>query len=358
VNQALIVVTSYVDTKKGRIYHGLEEWCDGWKFPNNKLALRRRSDTSVSFPASVQALVQESGGEDCIIWMRGEKEATFPVGDLTTVIKELSKTHEVYLAHHDEFVGGILSSAAREHLRRMDAYTLSRANKEAFKEVLREQDGRAYLDQMADFDKLFNAFFLVAADAFGDIEHRLFGLLGTLDLNFQRLAETSFSDASWKAITEKFPGDKSKNLLSSCKQLIYDHRTGLRRLYEGEIKAENKRAQDGESRSELKKCWERVIALLPDDEEVPLETLREAGGETAPPCPEEHPQVPADNLYLLVWRALDALSKKEKESLQAVFSEAESQGNPFQLWYANLDNALKELGQVIMKEQTKTTVGA
>jgi hypothetical protein len=358
VNQALIVVTSYVDKKRGRIYHGLEEWCDGWRFPDKKLALRKRSDTSVSFPPNVQALVQDGGSEDKIIWMRGADESTFPVGDLTKMIDELSKTHEVYLAHHDEFVGGKVPSPSREHLRRIDTYTLSRANKEAFKEVIRDQESRAHLDPMADFDKLFNAFFLVPADAFGYVEHKLPNLLGPLDMYFQRLAETSFSDRSWKAITEKYPGESGKEVLSSCKRLVYDHRTGLTRLYEEEKKAEDKRVQAGAERSELRTCWERVIALLPDDEPPPPLGQPATGGEPAPPCTVEHPQVPPDGLYLLVWHALDALGKKDKESLRTIFSAPASRGNPFQLWYGNLDQALKELGTVVMREHTRTTVGA
>jgi hypothetical protein len=328
MNKVLIVITSY-RSKSDRVYKGSEEWPDGWRF--SKLENYKLRTKNMSKPKTVKTMSELAplvDGEDTIIWIRVKdpQKIPFPKVEIGKLITSLKQTSDVYVTHHDEFVGDELASVmgrSRDHFR---PYTLSSgANPEGFKAILKVDDmGEHYLDAEANFNEIFGSFFLDPTDVFGLVEHKIIGSLSAIDMDLQ----TYQYGKAWNQLVEVYKGSGATRKLNECQAVFYKNAVSLKRLYDSErVLMPDKR------KLELEERWKQLTRLFP-------ETGTTGSGSV-------------HRLYAKVATVIEGLDQGVEDKVATNFES----GNTFREWLDRIRQAIEEIQEVIMADNTQP-VGA
>ena len=272
MNKVLIVVTSHRLNPK-RVYHGSDEWCDGWKFlDSEQYKLRTKKMTVPSTVNSMTELAQLAAREDTIIWIRGKDRNVFPSVEIGQLIKSLRKQSEVHLAYHDEFVGDRVASVLGGERDQFIQYSLSKGgNPKGFKGILKmDRKRQAYLNAEAEFSEIFACFFLDPTNVFELVLHRVTNVLGAIEFNLQYLENEDFKADAWQQIVDVYKNGGASERLNECRCVIYKNTISLQRLYD-----KKSVSLPSEKNAELQTSWLRLTELLPEEEKGNQTTHRQ-----------------------------------------------------------------------------------
>lgn len=321
MSKVLIVVTSY-ELKASRVYDGADEWRDGWRFSDREnYELRSKS---MAAPVPIKNLADIAAriiNDDTIVWIRTKTKTPFPVTEFVSLVNHLLQTSDVFVAYHDESVGNDLSllDGSGVHLIH---YTLSTAaNKEGFKAIIsRSVTGSNYLDPKADFDDIFDSFFLAPTDVFAFVIHKIVGTLSSIELDLQVFGAASQPNQEWSQLKEIYKDGLAGRKLAECRRVIYENPNSLKRLYERQ-----QLELSTDRRAQLSKKWTRLNALLPPSDEVPAN---------------------ADSAYAEVKNIIEGLNDGTEAKVRKNFEN----GNLFRQWMDQLVEAIEGVKEVIMAD--------
>jgi|SRR5215213_781322 len=323
MNKVLIVITSY-RRKADRVYSGADEWSDGWRFSDREQQkLRKKSATKPIAVKEINELGSEPVTDDTIIWIRGRESSIFPSAEIAKLIVKLRQTNDVYLTHHDEFVGDKIAKEMGGERNRILPYSLSSsANPEGFKAIMKTDKrnrNQMYLDAEAGFDELFRCFFLNPTDVFALVLHKMGNVFGSLDLDLQYYESENFKAQVWKQLEADYKGGRASEKLQECRSVIYKNPINLKRLYEAQYIS---LPQD--KRTELKNGWEKLTRLFPEEANMPAPA--------------------SDPLYLEVELVILGLDDGVERQVKKNFDG----GNKFRKWRTELEKVVDEIKEVIM----------
>lgn len=321
MNKVLIVITSH-RKKSDRVYFGADEWRDGWKFSDREhQKLRKKSATKPIAVKEINELASQPFSDDTIIWIRGTESNVFPAAEIAELIVKLRQTNEVYLTHHDEFVGDKIANELGGERNRILPYSLSAsANREGFKAILKtDKRNQPYLDAEASFDELFRCFFLNPTDVFALVLHKMGNVFGSLDLDLQYYESENFKAQVWKQLEADYKGGRASEKLQECRSVIYKNPINLKRLYEAQCIS-----LPTDKKTDLQNDWEKLTRLFPEE-----------ANKTAP-APEP--------LYLEVELVIKGLDGGVEAEVKKNFDG----GNKFRKWRTELEKVVDEIKEVIM----------
>jgi hypothetical protein len=328
MNKVLMVVTSY-RPKSDRIYHGADEWRDGWGFSNQEnYKLRTRDMARPVAVKSLSELASLASREETIIWIRGSEPKSFPNAEIGDLVTSLRKTSEVYFAYHDEFVGDRIASAMGGARNQFHPYSLSLgANPDGFKAIIKtDRRGENHLNPEAKFDDIFGSFFLDPTDVFALVMHKVPGTLSVIDLDLQIYEAAEFHPKAWKQLADMYQGGRARERLQECQCVFYKNPLSLKQLYERESLS-----MPPKERSVLDDNWVRLTELFPDDQ------------------PSKRPSTRVDSLYLEVEKVIVGLDLGVEASVRKNFEE----GNLFRSWMDSLEAAVRAIREVVMANRTE-----
>ncbi|MCD6101151.1 MAG: hypothetical protein J7K33_11295 [Candidatus Marinimicrobia bacterium] len=196
----LIIIITSPFKKSDRFIPGWE-WEDAWGFKTGKKFAYREDTTNVKYSEAVNQILNNQF--PIIIWINSKifrNEAGKNVQQFAASIKGIAEgivdhinksidINEIRIACHDipsdQYLPRELQKVAK-------AYSLAEGNERQFEKIIKtDQSGKKHLDALANFEDIFECFFLNIPKSLTLLKHRIAHLWLPLDIDLQGIREVS-----------------------------------------------------------------------------------------------------------------------------------------------------------------------